>query len=253
MNSIYTTLPYIRDAVRRRLGRGVASDGTPPGPVGQPALNQKNPTNSSINMMVHEVVAELNLSCEFAVGSTPLQYSVAAQTVNGPVSIDLTGYPGGINSVMSAWWEDSNSNVTPLAYTSSYDLGRDFSMYPSVEPSTPLQIFVEGYRAWLLPAPDTAGTLFMRVGVGLLAPQNDWEPISQLSNDEAAGLATIVAAELAATEIDDQVMESRLKWLAPKSQEWKSRIATSVGRRNGSYVPGIALRSSRVFSGYRTR
>ena len=231
---VVVTLPYLRDMCRVKLGKGLAIEQTPPGPMGDPAPNQKNPSNYRINQQVRESIAEINLSCGFATSATPLSVAVAAQTADGPVSVDLSGYPGGINDVMSAWWADSSGNVTPLTYTSSYDLGRDYSLYPATEPSTPLQIFIEGYRAWLLPAPSSAGTLNMRLGVGLLAPQNDFEPISQLSPDEAAGLATVVATELAATEVDDQVMASRLKYLAPKSQVWKSVISTSVAKRNRS-------------------
>jgi len=183
----------------------------------------------------------------------PIQYSVAAQTANGPVSIDLSGYPGGINSVMSAWWQDSSSNVIPLTYTSSYDLGRDYTLYDGIQPGTPLQLFVEGYRAWLQPAPASAGTLFIRANVGLLSPQSDSDPIGQMSPDETAGLAVIVAAELAATEVDDQVMRSRLQYLAPKAAQWRAAIAKSVGGRNKSFTPGISVRTGRVYSGFRSR
>ncbi len=253
MNSIFVTRPYLRNQVRYKLGRGVASDMVPPGPVGDPSVSQKKPSNEQINAQINESLAELNLMSGISMPAQPIAYAVPAQTANGPVSIDLTGYPGGINSVMSAWWSDSSGNITPLTYTSSYDLGRDYTIYAAINPGTPLQLFVEGYKAWLQPGNDAAGTLFIRANVGLLAPQNDQDPIGQMSTDETAGLAIIVAAELAATEVDDQVMRSRLQYLTPKAQMWKSAIAKSVGKRNQSYIPGVTLRSTRVWSGFRSR
>lgn len=216
----------------------------------------QQPSNEVLDDACRDAVRRINLASGSEQNVQTISLAVDAQTADGPYTVnlsDLSVRAGMINNLRDAWWQDASGNYYPLTSRTWAQWGRDGST-PGVmdmDAATPTRYLLQGQTLTLWPAPDTAGTLTLRCGVGLLPPLTDISVFAGLPDDCWADLLDLIAVGAARANIDDTAMQARVATIDAKGA--LSRICTAIGwqdrRQQGGFVPLTGRRYDAAYTG----
>ncbi len=182
------TRPFMRDAIRRRLGiQPPIDNGT--GLPGQEPVDIKMPSNQVINQAITDTLSEISQRAKLPV-LTNVTLAVPATTSTGLQFIDLSGVAGcstqnAVDYIKRAVWTSANAGTPEyrLWPTAIYDLDR-LSLSPDLMPAgEPTQYLIEGYQLGILPGSAYGGTISMYVGTGFFGFTDDTSPLIQFPNN----------------------------------------------------------------------
>jgi hypothetical protein len=170
--------------------------GTGDNVVGDPASSHPDPDNAQINSQLDLAADFLNRKCRIG-HVQDVEIEVAAQTADGPLAISLRNVgvgqggltPGDINQVKRVYFEESDGTTYRILPRGreEFDQGTAFDHEFAIEfmsrsVGRTRWFWIEGYTLYLLPAPDTAVTLHLIAGTGLLFVA-DAASLESLPND----------------------------------------------------------------------
>jgi hypothetical protein len=205
------TLAEYRDAIRRDMGLPVASDKG--GKVGDPASTHPRPTNALINQKLNDAVEKFNLEGGFAVANN-VAVPVTAQTVNGPYSFSLwtLGASAGMKQgatyeVRRVRWDDGSGNRTRVDPASWEAIDRARREVDNMPPALPTCFWIEGNLLYISPAPASAGTLYLKVGTGVLDFDSDGDILESFPASVQPGIEFLAVALVALSQPSDPEMQ----------------------------------------------
>lgn len=229
----------MRDWLRRMLGIQPPSDTTlEDAKPGDAPSWQPEPSNARLNQAIADACATINRRLRLTDQQDPISVTVSAQTDNGPYWVSLetsldTLPARSITSITGALWNDGSTRTT-LTASSLEELRRIFGTIEDTEPSTPTHYIVEHYRAGLWPAPDTAGTLELRVTTGLLAPQSDTEGFRQLPAEYDQCVLYTALVDVAKGALEDSAMAQIAKSYQNEAIRGEDELARWLASVSGS-------------------
>jgi hypothetical protein len=225
--------------------------------VGDPASSHPTPTNVQLNSQLRLAVGWVNRKCRLG-HLQDVEVSVAAQTEDGPLAIDLrvAGVntqnlaPGDITQIKWAYFDEGDGTtyrVLPRG-RETFDIegGLQFQQRPV---SRSRWFWIEGYTLYLLPGPDTAGTLHLVAGTGILTFRDDADSLANLPTEYHDVVWDTAAWMIARNEPNDVEMLAVAQILQPLVMdgikdilEWKRDISA---QQEGGMTPMSDRRFSR--------
>lgn len=244
-------LAHARDEIRRRLGQVPPIDTSLDGAqAGDAPTWEPSPSNPLLDQCIREACSLITTECGVVDNGNIISVSVNAQTDSVPYMVmlnNLTGVPSDqVVTVKGAWWADiSGSGDRPLVPQSFAARERVSWRDWSRAPGLPAWYAVDNYRVYVMPAPSTAGTLKLRVGLGLIAPDDDISQFHGLPADYVPRILDVVTFMLAIVTPADTDMAARLPALKLKRDEAIEAIKRWWNSNNPAYQPRVIARVGR--------
>lgn len=182
------------------------------------------PSDYTLNSVIRSACATVIRKCRVQNALHFTEVDIASQTATGPFILRLDALPGFADGQVvrlrrSYWTQDSGVTFTRVMPVLLSQQDIEMSNWMNNGPGTPTQIAVEGMQIYVLPGPDTAGTLRMTVGSGCLAPLMDDEGYDGIPEAYDDAINYVALMELAAVLAGDAEMQKRLSVFAPFAAE----------------------------------
>lgn len=260
------TRAEMRERVRHNLSKRTARDENANNNVGDPASTHPHPSNSFLNEKIDEALRTINAECRLG-HVQDIEVSVAATTSDGAQRVKLrtvtgetpeglrTGF-GDINVVKRAYLEVGTS-LYPLTPIDREEYDRSRRRWEEEDAGTPRHYWLEGTDLYLLPGTDSAATLHLMVGTGVIGFSGDADTLLQLPNDYHPVIVDLATQLVAESQQLDTEMASFAAlyhakvWGAGNSQDrggierirqWKrgqtAELQASLHVRTGRYSVG---------------
>jgi hypothetical protein len=231
----------MRDAIRRMIEVVPLYDQTgSTGDEGQPTPGQPEPNNNTMNDAIAQSIDYLNRNARIELLSIPsggVAVSSAPTWLQGPYPVDVSAalsdtlQPVEISEVT---WDNGQANTTgqyirlqPVDYYAEIKPFDQFKTYP--QQPTPQQYFVIGNQVFLVPAPNTAGTLWFYYTIGIPQLTADTGTGSEIAVLPVCFQDVILYASvtlLSARQGEDTEAQSRFdKYMALTQDAMQSTIA----------------------------
>lgn len=245
-------LAEARDNIRRRLGIVVPIDTTlTNAQAGDAPSWDPHPSNALLDQIIREACSYITTECGITDTGNVISVSVAAQTASVPYLVELSNLPGvpsnQVVTVKAAWWADSTGSGDRPLYPQSFAARervswRDWSRAVGL----PAWYAVDSYRVYIMPGPEAAGTLKLRVGLGLLAPDDDISHFHGIPEDlvpRVLDVADFLLASVTPADVDmaarlpafklrcDDAVDALKRWWNGQNEGYQPRLIARVGRR----------------------
>ena len=237
------TRPELRDTMILRLGRARgASVGLP---IGTPHPSDPWPTIDDYNLFINEAVMEINRRCITDSNGVPQSLTVAAQTQNGPLAIDISGgmgtfAAGEIEDVYEAWWDSGTASPNwPMEHVSADSIRRDWSQWFGEAPSQPTYFWIDGNNLMVFPSPSTGGTLWMIFTYCIPRLFSDAASVRELPVKLHPVVAVIAARIAAQTRPRDVELQAVAAGLETEGEKGVLDIMRWHSARVGGEAPGM--------------
>lgn len=237
-----------RDAIRRDMGLPVASD-KPGGKVGDPASTHPRPTNKLINQKLNNAVEQFNLEGGFSVANN-VAVPVAAQTADGPYAFSLwtigasAGLPqGAAYEVRRVRWDDGSGNRTPVYPASPEALERAHREVDNTPPGVPTLFWIEGNLFYVSPSPASAGTLYLKVGTGVLDFEDDNDILESFPASVQPGIEFLAVVLIAQSQPTDPEMQVIAEAYLPQANYYLEK-ARALRQEQNVMLPARAAVAS---------
>lgn len=205
------TLAQYRDAIRIDMGLPVASERG--GKVGDPAPTHPRPTNKVINQKLNDAVEKFNLEGGFTVANN-VAVSISAQTANGPYSFslwtlgaDAAMRQGTTYEVRRVRWDDGSGNRLRVEPASIEAMDRARREVDNTPPAIPTCFWIEGNLLYISPAPASAGTLYVKVGTGVVDFDDDGDILESFPASVQPGIEYLAVELIALSQPSDPEMQ----------------------------------------------
>ena len=186
------TRKHFRERIRHNLGKRTLRDNDPNAELGEPAATHPHPTNVFLNEKIDEALRFLNSECDLGFVDD-VEVSVSASTADGAQRILLhnvaptlysteVGDAGDIHTVKRAYLEVGDT-LYPLIPVDREEYDRSRRQWEIEDAGTPRYLWREGNALYLLPGTNTAGTLHITAGTGIIGFRTDADTLLQLPND----------------------------------------------------------------------
>lgn len=230
------TRAEFRDAIRRDMGLPVASDKG--GKVGDPAGTHPRPANGLIDQKLSDAVERFNLAASFAVAQN-VAVAIPAQTTNGPYAIPLwtlgasAGMPQGATiDVRRVSWDDGGGNKLRLTPASAEAMGRARREGDNTPPGSPTSFWIEGNILYLASAPSAAGTLYLKVGTGVVDFDDDGDVLESFPGALQVGIEYLAVVLIALSQPSDPEMQVLAAAYQPQAEEYLRKAETNRQEQN---------------------
>ncbi len=236
------TRRWYRDFLRLRLGIktprerwteavsfGWDHEDLPP-PYGAQPTWAMEPSNYLLDSAIATACGTVIRECRVQNALRFTDVNIPAQTAFGPFILRLDALPGfspgGVVTLRRSMW---TTDVTAGTWYPVYPVNLSQqdtyqSNYMNDGPGTPFQIAIEGNLVYVLPGPDTDGTLRLTVGSGVLAPLTDEEGYDGIPEAYDDAINYIALVELAAMMPGDNEMARRAQSFAPFAVQGISQL-----------------------------
>lgn len=231
------TRASFRDAIRRDMGLPIASDRG--GPIGDPAPTHPRPNNALINQKLSDAVEKFNLAGAFSVAQA-VAAPLPATLSNGPVGVPLwtlgasVDLPqGAVTEVRRASWDaGSGAQLLRLAPASREALDRQRREVDNLPPAIPTHFYIEGNVLYVSPPPAAAGTLWLRIGTGVVDFDDDNDILEGLPAVLQVGIEYLAVTLIGLSQPTDPEMQTIAAVYKPQADEYLLKVEANRLEQN---------------------
>jgi len=196
-------------------------------PAGKLPGWQPDPSNYKLKSWIQSACDRINRECSVDDVQANVDLPLQAVQSAGPYYIDLSSIPGFpdrelITAKRFFWSTDPTDNEAAWNRLKPVHLDQLDALndqYMNEGPGTPTRAAVEGYQLALLPGPDSDGTLRLKVGAQLLAPEDNSDGFTPLPSAYDSAILYVALVEGAKSLTQDNEMAERAKAYGPEATE----------------------------------
>jgi|GEM_PF-2908481 len=241
------TRARMRDAIRRNLNKEIAKDRIPSAPDGEPSSVDPLPSNALINLKLDEAISFIVRKTGFT-ESNPVTVSIAAQTANGAFVVNLARLSVSVNEIRRVSWFDG-STYQRLRPVSRDEYSKNYGDWENDSVGTPSQFWIDGYKLYLLASPQSAGSLSIIAGTGVIGFETDNDVIEQLPQDYHSIVLDCATWLIADTQQNDSEMAGYVRAFQSKTFDGIADIIKFKRQVNRELQATFPARRRRVYRG----